>query len=79
MKTIAEGWAEYRRLVIPPSAPPIQLQECRRTYYAAVEWMLLQFWHGGEDAVSEDAGVEYMESLSVEARAFAQLVAERKA
>lgn len=35
MKTINDGWQSYRDAVIPPTASPVQFQECERTWYAS--------------------------------------------
>lgn len=34
MKTVFEQWKSYERSVVPPDAPPVQREECRRAFYA---------------------------------------------
>jgi len=34
MKTVFEEWKSYERDVVPPDAPAVQREECRRAFYA---------------------------------------------
>lgn len=34
MKRIAREWESYQQKVLPPDAGPVQIQECRRAFYA---------------------------------------------
>lgn len=34
MKPIERGWQSYRRMVVPPDAPDVQVKECRQAFYA---------------------------------------------
>lgn len=34
VKTIFQEWQSYAREVVPPNAPEVQREECRRAFYA---------------------------------------------
>ena len=36
MNTVANLWDSFRSVVIPSDAPPVQVQEMRRAFYAGV-------------------------------------------
>lgn len=71
-RTIADLFASYRKHVIPPGAPDIQVTECRAAFYAGAGSMLETLLHViGDDSVDEDAGVKILEDLRREVEAFA--------
>lgn len=79
-RTLADGFASYRRDVIPNDAPPVQVEECRRAFFAG-GWYALQTMVGLEEAVqgvSREEGDkmidEAMDALVAEAEAFARSV-----
>lgn len=72
--TVRQAWESYRDAVIPKDAPEVQLIETRRAFYAGCWSMMTSFREIGTDAVTEAAGVEYMESLYHEFREFNSLV-----
>jgi hypothetical protein len=37
---LATAWESYRTRVVPADAPPIQVQECRRAFYAGAQAFL---------------------------------------
>lgn len=39
VKTIGEQWASYLAEVIPPEAPAVQVEECKRAFYAGAQGM----------------------------------------
>jgi hypothetical protein len=45
-RTVRDEWNEYRQKVLPPTAPPIQVRECRRAFYAGAEMLMIQILHG---------------------------------
>jgi hypothetical protein len=77
--TVAAFWERYRREVLPVTAPAIQVQECRRAFYAGVKAMLAVLLEIGDDAVSEDEGVELIERLHEECRVLVADVLEGRA
>jgi hypothetical protein len=69
--TIAETFETYRQSVIPADAPSIKVEECRRAFYAGSYGMLMNFANIGDDTMSEDDGVAYLERLRAECETFA--------
>lgn len=63
-------WREFEQLCIPQTAPMIQRQEMRRSFYAGVEGAMKVLREIGEDDVSDDAGVRVLESMNGELREF---------
>lgn len=74
LHTVGIGWDTYMARVLPPDAPAVQRQETRRAFYAGAAQMLALFDWISTDAVSEDEGVELLERLHVELRAYASTV-----
>ncbi len=33
-RRLAEAWESYQTRILPTEAPPVQIQECRRAFYA---------------------------------------------
>lgn len=74
-KSIAEFWAAYVKTAMPTDAPPIQLQECRRAFYAGA----LSMFNGavmavGGPEVPEGVGELYLASIDDELKAFYKAV-----
>lgn len=72
-KHLAQQWASYRERVVPPDAGELQVQECRRAFYAgakAVWRALLLLDSGTEDATDED--LARMEGIGVELEEFGE-------
>lgn len=69
---ILAAWQSFERAVIPPEAPPLQHEECRRAFYAGAAAMFSLVADVGEDAVSEEAGVQMVAALNQELRAYMQ-------
>lgn len=80
MKRIETQWVSYRHLVMPVDAPSIQVQECRRAFYAGAEAFLrevtLMLSPGGEPTDSDE---EKMQAMHDELHDFAKKVKEGKA
>ena len=79
-RTVRDEWNEYRQKVLPPNAPPIQAQECRRAFYAGAEMLMLQILASldpSPDAVASD--MDYIAALHNELREFAGDVAAGRA
>lgn len=68
--TIAGGWGDYRRMVMPPAVSSLQLLETRRAFYAGCLHMLHLMRSCAPDTVSEDAGAAYLEARDRELREF---------
>lgn len=71
MNTIQEQWAQFRTLVVPKNAPPVQVSEMRMAFYAGVEAMLRIQFAISDDSISEDSGVAMLEGIHDECRRFA--------
>lgn len=71
MRTVQEQWESYRDSVIPKNASAIQVQECRRAFYAGAYASLDLFTSIGEPGISEDAGIALIEGLRSELEDFA--------
>lgn len=65
-RLVEAGWASYAVNVLPLDAPRIQIQECRRAFYAGAAHMLSAMANLGGDEVSEDQGVEALEAAAAE-------------
>lgn len=75
LRSIAEMWAIYLKMVVPRDAHRIQIQECRRAFYAGAQSVLMDGLMGiGDDSVDEDAGMRHLESLHEECEQFAEAV-----
>lgn len=71
-ETVAESFATYRAQVLPPDAPPIQVTECQRAFYAGAYFLLLNLAYNiGDDSTPEEQGIEELEKLKAECEAFA--------
>ena len=76
---IANAWASYRERVMHPDSSVLQVQECRRSFYAGAA-TLLDSILGGLDGGSEptDADMERMDQIHSELKQFLQdVVADR--
>jgi len=74
MNTIQEQWEQFRKLIVPADAPPVQVQEMRRSFYAGVEAMLrIQLAFA---AYEEDTAVVMLEGIYDECTRFAEDVAK---
>jgi hypothetical protein len=72
LETVAESFATYRAQVIPPAAPDVQVEECRRAFYAGVYFCLLNLMHNiGDESTDEEQGIVELEKLKAECEAFA--------
>lgn len=71
MRTIQKHWEGYKNLVLPPHASDIQIEECRRAFYAGAISCLNVMDSVGDESISENAGVEIIEGLHQELESFA--------
>jgi hypothetical protein len=78
-KSIKSEWESYHTTVLPRNAPPIQIMECRRAFYAGAEAFFRCVYDVGSDDAPEDDGVEYLETLSQELQTFGRDVGAGKA
>jgi hypothetical protein len=73
MKRLRDQWATYRERVVPAEAMPIQVQECRRAFYAGAE-SLLRAVMAGLDPGAEptDADMVKMQEIEIELSQFVE-------
>ena len=70
MNTIQSFWESFSKDVIPEDAPEVQRKEMKRSFYAGC-YTVLQITYGiGDEAVSEEAGIQMLETLHQESRIF---------
>jgi hypothetical protein len=75
LETVAESFATYRAAVLPREASAVQVDECRRAFYAGTYFCLMNLaFNIGDDATSEDEGIAELEKLKAECEAFAAAV-----
>jgi hypothetical protein len=66
---VEQGWRSYRDQVVPNGAPPVQLQETRRAFFAGAK-LLLSVLMNDVTPLSEDAGVQVLEAVDKELNQF---------
>jgi len=80
LESIAQAFATYRQHVIPDNASDVQIEECRRAFYAGSYALLMNVAYNiGDDSTSEEEGVEQLEALKVECETFMRNVGEPQA
>jgi hypothetical protein len=81
MKTrLDTEWKDYRASVMPPDAGPVQVQECRRAFYAGAQAFFTRAMAGltpGPEPAAED--LQMMSDLSAELQQFYRDVKEGRA
>jgi len=69
--SVAESFAGYRRDVIPDDASPVQVEECRRAFYAGAYFLLMHLATSFDDETPDEEGIAELEQLKTECEAFA--------
>jgi hypothetical protein len=77
--TIKKAWESYVNEVLPAGAPAVQLQECRRAFYAGAKAMLRETLSLCDEDISEDESIEVLDQLVHESAAFVKDVLEGRA
>jgi dsDNA-specific endonuclease/ATPase MutS2 len=73
MKSLAEQWATYRERVVPEDAPPVQVVESRRAFYAGTESLLRSMMTGLDPGTEPtEADLDRMDQLEAELEQFAE-------
>jgi hypothetical protein len=70
-RTLADMWASYARMVIPPGTSAAQVQNNKFAFYGGASYVLDILVAIGDDDVSEHTGVDTLERLHQELRVFA--------
>ena len=77
--SINELWISYMDEVLPKDAPAVQIQESKRAFVAGARGVIGILLAIGDDSVSEEQGVDIIEALHQECRAFVKDVLEGRA
>lgn len=78
-KLIEAGWAGYRYLVLSPTAPPIQIDECRTAFMAGAQHLfssIMVILDPG-DAEPSAADLKKMDLIHAELQTFASEMEQR--
>lgn len=70
-RLIEECWLSYRDQVIPKDAPPVQVTECRRAFYAGAHSLfttIMNILEPGAEATEGD--LRTMDSIQAELRRY---------
>lgn len=78
MNTVQSAWEDYRAKVIPPTAPPVQITETRRAFYAGFA-AAFGMMDDISNSLSEDAACAVFDSLETEMVEFAASVVKGEA
>ena len=70
MNTIQSNWEDFRKKVVPQNASNIQIAEMRKAFYAGAYAAISIMVKIGAEDVSEEAGVEILETLKNECELF---------
>jgi hypothetical protein len=71
IESVAQSFATYRATVLPKDASTIQVEECRRAFYAGAYFLLMTVAYNiGDEATSEEQGIVELEKLKAECEAF---------
>lgn len=70
MNTIQEQWEDFKKNVIPVSAPDIQVAEMQKAFYAGAYASIMVMVKISAEGVSENAGAEIFETLKNECESF---------
>jgi hypothetical protein len=72
VESIAQAFDSYRCAVMPKDAPAVQVEECRRAFYAGSYALLLNVAYNiGDDSTDEEDGIRQLEALKAECETFA--------
>lgn len=74
MKAIEKGWKSYRTMVIPKDASAVQIEECRRAFYAgaAILWEGMMKALDPNDSDATEGDLSIMASIQAELDEFGQ-------
>jgi hypothetical protein len=73
VESVAHAFEHYRRAVIPAEASAVQVEECRRAFYAGSYALLMNVaYHIGDESTPEDEGIRQLEALKAECETFVE-------
>lgn len=77
-KLLEAGWLGFRLAVVPPDAPPIQLDEMRMAFFGGAQHLLTSIMTMLDPGAEEtDADLERMNQIQAELAAFEHEFAQR--
>jgi hypothetical protein len=77
VESIASAFESYRQVVMPKDAPDVQIEECRRAFYAGSYALLMNVAHNiGDESTDEEDGIRQLETLKAECEIFAASVGQ---
>jgi hypothetical protein len=72
-RTVRDAWNDYREKVLPFTAPPIQIRECRRSFYAGAEMLMCEILNGLDPSPgATQSDIDYIATLHEELLRFAR-------
>lgn len=74
---ISAAWETYRDGVLPKNSPQVQIDECRKAFYAGAFSHHCIATSIGEPGISEDRGVEILTAVDAEIREYVQSIQPR--
>ena len=75
--TIHDFWEAYRKIVLPPNASLLQVNECQMAFFGGATAALGVMLRIGEENISEVAAARKLQDLVDEAKEFKVLVEAR--
>lgn len=72
MNAISRHWQSFQDRVVPKDAPPVQVREMRRAFYAGAMAAITEMAYAG--TLDEAAAVKHLEQIKIEALKFADEV-----
>jgi hypothetical protein len=79
-RTVRAMWESYRAGVMPSNAPPVQVIECRRAYYAGAQGLMAQILNGiGAGPESTEPDEDFLLGIEEELTRFAVDVSQGRA
>lgn len=69
--SVAQSFASYQAEVIPAGSPTIQIEECRRAFYAGAYFLLMQLATAITEDTPDEEGIAALEELKTECETFA--------
>ena len=73
-ESVAQWWDAFARATLPRNCSTVQRWEVRRAFYAGAFAMLTACANIGEDAVSEEQGIQWLEAWRKEITEFYESV-----
>jgi GTPase SAR1 family protein len=71
MNTIHDQWVDFQSTALPKDAPPVQLREMRRSFYAGCFAFMMLLDNMSKENISEEASLAMMEGWDDEIKQFA--------